>query len=64
MVSVTVDAHDDTGVNVYVVVAKLFKAGDQLPEMPLLEVFGNGDKICPSHIGLTELKVGTVILLQ
>jgi hypothetical protein len=64
MVSVAVDAHADVGVNVYVVVFKLFIAGDQLPEMPLVEVVGRGDKIWPAQIGLTGLKEGTAILLQ
>ena len=45
MVSVAVDAHEDEGVNVYVVVIKLFMAGDQLPEIPLIEVVGRGDKV-------------------
>jgi hypothetical protein len=34
----------EEGVNVYVVVAVLFKTGDQVPEIPLLEVVGRGDK--------------------
>ena len=42
MVNVVVVAHKPAvGVNVYVVVAVLFNAGDHVPVMPLLEVVGN-----------------------
>ena len=40
----------EVGVNVYVVVARLFVGGDQVPEIPFSEVFGNV-KVVPSHIG-------------
>ena len=46
------------GVNVYVVVAVLFNAGDHIPLMPLSDVVVNADNIAPEHIGVTELKVG------
>jgi len=48
------------GVNVYVVVARLFKAGDQLPVIPFIEVLGNGDNDEPEQIGATALNSGTV----
>lgn len=38
--------------------AVLFKAGDQVPGMPLMEVVGSGDKVVPEQIGATELNVG------
>jgi hypothetical protein len=40
------------------VVVELFKAGDQLPVIPLVEVVGKGDKLPPAQIGATALKVG------
>jgi hypothetical protein len=46
-----------------VVEVVLFKAGDQLPVIPLLEVVGRGDKLPPEQIGATGVKVGTVLLL-
>src|ERR1043165_5218927 len=59
IVKVVVVAHCPTvGVNVYVVVAVLSKAGAHVPEMPLLEVVGNGDKVAPEQIGATAVKVG------
>ena len=64
MVSVAVVAHCAAGVNVYVVVAVLFSAGDQLPLMPFVETVGKGDRVWPTQIGLTELNVGVAILLQ
>ena len=45
------------------VVAELFSAGDQLPVIPLLEVMGSADKVAPSHIGVTAVKVGTMGVL-
>ena len=41
-------------------VAVLFKAGDQLPVIPLLEVVGSGDSVAPEQIGATALKVGVM----
>ena len=47
----------------YVVVAVLSKAGDQVPVMPLVEVVGNADKVAPEHIGATAVNVGVVLVL-
>ena len=59
IVKVAVVAHcPAAGVNVYVVVAVLSKAGAQVPVMPLLEVVGKGVKVAPEHIGATAVKVG------
>ena len=38
--------------------AVLFKAGDQEPVMPLLEVVGKADKVAPEQIGATAVNVG------
>ena len=46
------------GVNVYVVVDILFKAGDQVPVIPLLEVVGKANKVPPEHIAPICVKVG------
>lgn len=43
------------------VVAVLFKAGDQIPVIPLLEVVGNGFKVAPAQIGATALKAGMIL---
>ena len=40
------------------VVAVLFKTGDQVPVMPLVEVVGNGDNVAPEQMAATGLKVG------
>ena len=59
IVSVVVVAHcPAVGVKVYVVVVVLFKAGDQLPVIPLLDVVGSADSVAPEQIGATALKVG------
>ena len=64
MVKVVVVAHcPASGVNVYVVVARLSNVGDQLPAMPLLDVLGNADNGVPEQIGFTAVNVGTVVLL-
>jgi hypothetical protein len=42
-----------------VVVVVLFKAGNHVPVIPLVEVVGNGDRDAPEHIGATEAKLGT-----
>ena len=48
IVKVVVFAHCPTvGVKVYVVVAWLFKAGDQVPVIPLIELVDNADKFPP-----------------
>ncbi len=41
------------GVNVYVVVLKLLIAGDQVPAIPLFEVFGRAEKVEPMQYGPT-----------
>ena len=52
-VIVVVVAHSPAvGVNVYVVVAVLLTAGDQVPVMPLFDVVGNV-KLPPEQIGAT-----------
>ena len=59
IVSVAAVAHcPAVGVNVYVVVAVLSKAGDQDPVIPLVEVVGNADKVAPEQIGATAVNVG------
>ena len=61
IVSVAVVAHcPAAGVKVYVVVTVLFKAGDQVPVIPLLDVVGNGDNVCPVHIAETAVNVGVI----
>ena len=49
------------GVNVYVVVAVLFNAGDQVPVIPLLEVVGKADNVAPEQIGETCVNIGVVV---
>lgn len=51
------------GVNVYVVVAVLFRAGVQVPAMLLAEVVGNAFNVAPAQMGPTCVKVGVVLLL-
>lgn len=59
IVIVVVVAHcPAVGVNVYVVVDVLFKAGDQEPVIPLSEVVGKGDNGVPEQIADTGVKVG------
>jgi hypothetical protein len=48
------------GVNVYVVVAVLFNAGDQVPVIPLTDVVGNAVNVAPKHIGATWVNVGMI----
>ena len=36
----------------------MFKAGAQVPVMPLLDVVGSADKVTPEHMGATALNVG------
>jgi hypothetical protein len=40
------------------VVAVLFKAGDQVPVIPLLDVVGNAVSVAPEHMGATAVNVG------
>jgi hypothetical protein len=44
-----------------VVVAVLFKAGDHVPVIPLLDVVGNADKAAPEQIGATAVNVGVTL---
>ncbi len=48
------------GVNVYVVVAVLFNAGDHVPVNELLEVVGKAESVPPEQIGATAVKVGVI----
>jgi len=61
IVNVVPTAHKPAvGVNVYVVVAVLFNAGDQVPVMPSMEVVGKAVSVAPEHIGATGVNVGVV----
>ena len=61
IVNVVVVAHCPTvGVNVYVVVAVLSKAGAHVPVIPLFEVVGKAVNVVPEHIGATGLNVGVI----
>ncbi len=48
------------GVNVYVVVARLFIAGDQVPLIPFVDVVGKAASGSPEQIAATGIKVGVV----
>jgi hypothetical protein len=62
IVTAVVETHcPSVGVNVQVVVAKLFKAGDHVPVIPLLEVVGKADNIAPKQMGATCVKVAVNI---
>ena len=64
IVSVAVVAHcPAVGVNVYVVVAVLSNAGDQVPVIPLLDVVGNGANTAPEQIAATGVNVGVTFAL-
>ena len=41
----------------------MFKAGDQVPVIPLSDVVGNADNVPPEQIGATALNVGITLLL-
>ena len=43
------------------VVAVLFKAGDQVPVILLFDVVGNADKVAPEQIGAIAVKVGVTV---
>ena len=47
----------------YVVVAVLFKAGLQLPLMPLIDVVGSAASAAPEQIAATGAKVGRTFAL-
>jgi len=38
----------------------LFKAGAQVPVIPLIDVVGNGANTAPEQIGATAVKVGVM----
>ena len=64
IVSVVVVAHwPAVGVNVYVVVAVLSNAGDQVPVIPLFDVVGNGVNAAPEQIAATGVNVGVTFAL-
>ena len=48
------------GVKVYIVVVVLFKAGNHVPLIPLVEVVGKADNVAPEQIGVTALNVGVI----
>jgi hypothetical protein len=61
IVIVAVEAHcPAVGVNVYVVVAALFKAGDHVPVILLFDVVGRAFKDAPEQIAETCVNVGVV----
>ena len=61
IVKVVVVAHSPAvGVNVYVVVAVLFKAGVHEPVMPLSDVVGSAVNTAPEQIAATGLNVGMI----
>ena len=39
----------------------LFKAGDHVPVIPLLDVVGNGLKAVPAHTAATGVNVGVTL---
>jgi len=41
-------------------VAVLFKAGDQVPVIPLFEVVGNAVRVAPEQIGAAVVNVGVM----
>ena len=62
IVIVAVVAHNPVvGVNVYVVVAVLFSAGDHVPVTPFVDVVGNGTFADPTHIGFLDTNSGIVL---
>jgi hypothetical protein len=64
IVRVEIAAHcPAVGVNVYVVVVVLFKAGAHAPVMPLLEIVGSGDRVEPEQIDPTAVNVGVMLEL-
>jgi len=61
IVNVVVVAHcPAVGVKVYVVVAVLSKAGDQVPVIPLVDVVGSAVRVAPEQIGAIALNVGVI----
>jgi hypothetical protein len=61
IVRFVVEAHCPAfGVKVYVVVARLFNAGDQVPVIPSTEVVDKETEVAPEQIGLIALKLGVI----
>ena len=61
IVIVAVVAHwPAVGVNVYVVVAVLFNAGDQVPVILLVEVVGKAANVAPLQIAATWVNAGVI----
>jgi hypothetical protein len=61
IVKVVVEAHcPAVGVKVYRVVNVLFRAGDQVPEMPLIDVVGSAERAAPEQMGATAENVGVI----
>ena len=61
MVNLAELAHCPTfGVKVYSVVAVLFKAGNQVPLMLLIDCDGSAASASPEQIGATAVNVGVV----
>jgi hypothetical protein len=59
IVMVAVVAHNpEVGVNVYVVVAVLLIADDQVPETPSIEIIGKAATVEPEQTGATCVNVG------
>lgn len=59
IVKVVVVAHWPLfGVKVYIVVLVLFNIGDHVPDIPFVEVVGNGLNVWPEQIGLIVLNEG------
>ena len=64
IVKVVVVAHKpEVGVNVYVVVAVLSRAGAHVPVIPLTDVVGSGDRVAPEQIAATGVNVGIIFWL-
>ena len=61
LIDVAVAHNPWVGVNVYVVVFELSKAGDQVPVILLFEVVGKAFSVAPEHIALTCVNVGVTI---
>ena len=38
----------------------MFSAGDQVPVIPLFDVFGNAARVSPEQIGATAVNVGVM----
>ena len=64
IVMVAVFAHwPAVGVKVYVVVAVLLRAGDQVPVIPLLDVVGKEAIVAPEQTDATAVNVGVICVV-